>query len=161
MFFWSTPVLERMSGGLAIFDLRLTGYNLGEAKQLLTALGSDGIRFYLNVQQMLDTAFPALLGTTLALAIILLTPPRLGRWRYGLALIGVAGMVFDYMENAALRLLLLAGPDNINQQIVALASAASINKTVLDALAMAIVVVLLLLWLREKFRAHKSRQNNS
>ncbi len=160
MLLYSTPILDKMSGSLPIFDLRISGYDLAQARALLRALGDDGISFYLNVQQMLDFTFPALLGLTLMLAIILLAPARLGRWRYALALVAIAGMVFDYMENAAVRLLLLSGPDNINQQIVALASARSVNKAIFVAIAMVIVVVFLLLAVRKKFHAHKSDHKN-
>ncbi|VAW16875.1 hypothetical protein MNBD_ALPHA12-583 [hydrothermal vent metagenome] len=156
MLLWSGPTLGSITGGLAIFDLRVTGYDLGEAKALLSALGNDGISFYLNVQQKLDLSFPALLALTIMLAIILLAPARFGRWRYLLALVAIVGMVFDYMENAAVRLLLLAGPDNINQQIVAMASARSINKWTFTVIAIAIVVVFLLFSVGEKFRAQKS-----
>jgi len=160
MLLYSTPILDKMSGSLAIFDLRLTGYDLAQAKALLSALGDDGISFYLNVQQMLDFTFPALLGLTLMLAIILLAPARFGRWRYALALVAIVGMVFDYMENAAVRLMLLSGPDDINQQIVAMASGRSVNKAIFTAIAMAITAVFLLLAVRKKFRAHKSDQKN-
>jgi len=158
MLFWSTPILNKMSGSLAIFDLRMTGYSLAEAKALLSALGSEGISFYLNVQQTLDFTFPALFALSLGLAIILLTPARPGLWRYALALVAVPGMIFDYMENAAVRLLLFSGPDNINAQIVAIASGRSVNKAIFTAIAISVVVVLLLLSVRKKFRARKSDQ---
>jgi len=156
MFFWSMPALSEMSGGLALFDLRPGGYDLQEAKELLSALGADGRDFYLNVQQPLDLVFPVLLGLTLVLAVFLLTPTRLGWWRYPLCLAPIPGVVLDYMENAAVRLMLLSGPDDISVRSVADAAGRTLAKSILYSLAIGLVLALLALWASGKLRTKKT-----
>ena len=58
------PKLDAFGGG-PIFDLRFLGYDRTAAEALLRALGTEGRAFYLNAQQWLDTAFPAVLGAAL------------------------------------------------------------------------------------------------
>jgi hypothetical protein len=94
MLVWSLPRLRDLSGGLDPFDLRFFGYDSAAARALLAALGPAGRSFYLTVQQGLDTAFPALLAMTLALAYALLAPPTAARV---LTLIAVAAAALDYM----------------------------------------------------------------
>ena len=57
-------------------------------------------------QQRLDIAYPALLAATLVMAILLLSPAGLGRWRWLLAATALPGMVFDYLENASVAAML-------------------------------------------------------
>ncbi len=156
MFFWSLPALNQMSGGLALFDLSPSGYNIEQALALLSALGVGGRAFYLNVQQPLDLLFPALLGLTLLLAIILLTPARFGWWRYLLCFVAVPGVVFDYMENAAVRLMLLSGPTDLSPVMVADAAGRTVAKFLLYSTAIALVLILLGLWVYRKPRAQQA-----
>ena len=60
MALWAIPKIIADAGGLLAFDMRPLGYSFDEASAFLTALSSEGRAFYLNVQQMLDSAYPAL-----------------------------------------------------------------------------------------------------
>ncbi len=68
MVLWSLPLLMADAGGLPAFDLRPAGYSHDEAQAFLAALSPEGRAFYLDVQQWLDTAYPALLGVVLVMA---------------------------------------------------------------------------------------------
>lgn len=105
---WSLPALRRFAGGQEAFDLRLSGYGLAEARAYLAALSEGGRQFYLTVQQGLDMVFPA----ALALSLIGITRRLTGG--VPLALIGGFALLcagFDYLENAAVRGLVLSAVD--------------------------------------------------
>ncbi len=123
MLVWSLPYISDAAGGLLPFDLRPSGYTFDEAKSFLAALPEDANSFYRHTQiAKLDTAYPALLAVTLFLAIGLLAQNWLKMWGWLVALVAIPGAVFDYMENANVRLMLFLGPDNINMEIVERAS---------------------------------------
>lgn len=106
MTFWTFPELRRLSGGLEPFDLRLTGYGAADTMSYLDALGAEGRQYYLTVQQRLDWAFPALLALSLLGALArLVSGPVL--WLLSAA--ALAGAGFDYLENAAVRDMLIRG----------------------------------------------------
>lgn len=138
MLFWSLPELARLSGGLAIFDLRLSGYSLETARAILTALGYEGQDFYLNIQQRLDTPYPALLGGVLGMAHYRLYP-RL--WATGFSAVAIAGTCFDYLENAAVAGMLRVGPEALDAAMVATASRWTQLKSSADAIAVLAVLV--------------------
>ena len=146
---WSLPRLRELSGGLDPFDLRPFGYDAAAARALLAALGPAGRDFYLAVQHGLDTAFPALLAVTLALAYHLLAPPRAARV---LALIAVAAAGFDYLENHAVAALLRGGPDGAREAMIAAASRWTQCKSAAIALALVSLIVLLVMAARRRLR---------
>ena len=78
---WSLPVVAAAAGGLVPFDMRPGGYGFADAHAFLVALSPEGARFYVNIQQKLDIAYPGLLALTLLFAIAALLPRRLGAWR--------------------------------------------------------------------------------
>lgn len=100
------PELHRLSGGLQPFDLRLTGYGPQEASTYLEALGAEGRQYYLTAQQRLDLFFPALLALTLVGALVRLVS---GPVLWLLVAAALAGAGFDYLENAAVRGMLIGG----------------------------------------------------
>jgi hypothetical protein len=147
MLVWSLPTISAAAGGLMPFDMRPSGYSFDEAKAFLAALPAETNNFYRQVQiGILDTAYPALLGATLFLAIGLLAQDwlKLGAWV--IALIAIPGAVFDYMENASVKLMLFLGPENINAEIVEQACARSVSKALFTSAAMSIFLVLLAVW---------------
>src|SRR5262245_15798623 len=99
MLMWTLPTITAEAGGLAPFDMRPAGYSFAEARAFLVALSDSGKRLYLDVQQPLDVAYPALYGATLFFAIAFLTPRRWGNWKWLLATVAVPVVVFDYLEN--------------------------------------------------------------
>ncbi|MCB1497396.1 MAG: hypothetical protein KDJ86_16570 [Bauldia sp.] len=161
MMMWSLPIIATQAGGLTPFDLRPAGYGLTEAQAFLAALPADGVAFYLGIQQMLDTAYPALLGATLFFAIAGLAPERLGVWRWVLAAFAVPGAVFDWLENASVVAMLKAGPDGVTPEMVAAANRWTVLKSAFTTLAMAIVVVLLVRWFIDRRRRHAAGEVSS
>lgn len=153
MLSWSLPMITNAAGGLTPFDMRPSGYSFEEAKAFLTALPADMTTFYRETQiGVLDTYYPALLALTLFLAIGLLAPKKLKFWGWVLALIAIPSAVFDYMENTNINLMLFLGPDNINMEIVARASARSVAKATFSTLAMSIVLIFGIVKLWNRFR---------
>jgi len=152
MLAWTLPTLSAAAGGLAPFDMRPTGYSFEEAKALLAALGPDATSIFENVQHRLDLVYPPLLAASLFLAIGLLAPAGWGRWRWLAAAVALPGMVFDWLENAAVSHLLALGPAGITPQEVAAASRWTVLKSTLSALAMTAVLVLLAMWVWRRWR---------
>jgi hypothetical protein len=156
MVLWSIPRISAAADGLTPFDMRLTGYTFAEAQKFLTALPPEGAAFYLNVQERLDIAYPALLAATLFFAIAALLPRRLGIWRWLIALIAIPGSVFDYLENAAVSTMLVAGHDGLTSQLVETANRWTVLKSVFSTVAMVILLMLIVVWaggkLRSRFR---------
>lgn len=152
MLAWTLPAITTAAGGLAPFDLRPTGYSFDEARVFLAALTPEGSTLYRGVQQRLDIAYPALLAATLVLAILLLSPAGLGRWRWLLAAAALPGMVFDYLENAAVAAMLDGGAAALTPELAAAASRWTLLKSAFSTLAFTVLLVLLALWLVRRFR---------
>jgi hypothetical protein len=140
---WTLPRLQ--VAGMPPFDLRYLGYSLDEARSYLAALGEEGRTFYLNAQLVLDRLYPALYGPALAIALVALDVRAGGRgWGWVLAVFAIAGMGFDWLENAAVATILLAGPDGVTAAMVADASSWTLLKSASLAIAFAGLAVLAL-----------------
>jgi len=143
MALWSIPKIVADAGGLMAFDMRPTGYSFGEAQAFLAALSDEGHGFYLNVQHMLDSAYPGLMAVVLVMAFKHLFHGW-GRW-VAIAL-AVAGGGFDYMENAAVAVMLRAG-DGLTEAMVATASLWTVLKSAAVTLALlALILGLVRAW---------------
>ncbi|MBW6506613.1 MAG: hypothetical protein K0B00_07685 [Rhodobacteraceae bacterium] len=140
MLFLTLPQLKQLSGGPLPFDLRPGGYDLAEAQALLAALGAEGRRYYLGVQQMLDSAYPALYAVVMVLAFRALAPLWWGR---ALGLLALAGAGFDYLENARVAAMLRLAPEEVTAAMVAAASQATVAKSITVAAALVALSVLL------------------
>lgn len=151
MAFWSIPLIVADADGLMLFDLRPMGYSYAEAQTFLAALSDQGRDFYLNVQQRLDSAYPALMAVVLALAFKQLFR---GWQRWAATAFGVAGAGFDYLENAAVAVMLRAsdgGADGLTEAMVATASFWSVLKFATVSLAMtALIAGLVMAWLAKR-----------
>ena len=152
---WSLPIVAADAGGKTPFDLRPAGYSFDEAKGFLTALSAEGKAFYLNVQQKLDTLYPALLSATLFFAIYLLAPARWGFWRWVLAAVAIPSAVFDYLENAAVAHMLGLGADQLTPDIVAVASHWTVSKSSASTVAMLVFLALLIGWAINRARTRR------
>jgi len=107
MLVYSGPKLLKAADGLWPFDMRIMGYSLEDATQYVTTITPEGRFFYLEVQQMLDTFFPALLALSLMITLYRLAPKL-----PVLYLFPITGALFDYYENAAVaQILLTNAPD--------------------------------------------------
>ncbi|AMM85865.1 hypothetical protein AZF01_17120 [Martelella sp. AD-3] len=145
MTLWTLPAISRTAGGLPPFDMRPGGYTFGEAKAFLSALSENGRALYLGPQQHLDLVFPAALALGLGLALYRLAPfTRF--WKLCFAAIPVIGMAFDYLENAAVRAMLFAGPAILQPEQVETASRLTIAKSVFGSAGYGLVLVFLVLW---------------
>ena len=107
MLVYSIPKLFSAADGLWPFDLRIMGYSLEDATLYVNTITPEGRLFYLEVQHMLDTFFPALFALSLMITLYRLAPklPLL-------YLFPLSGALFDYYENAAVtQILLTNAPD--------------------------------------------------
>jgi hypothetical protein len=152
MLAWTLPAITKAAGGSLPFDMRPLGYDFGAAQSFLRALTADGRELYLNVQQKLDVVYPALLAFVLGLGIAILCPVRFGSWKWALAAVSVPGSLFDYRENALVRRLLLSDPETLPQDLVAMASQATVMKSLFTSVAMGLLLILFLSWLYQMWK---------
>ena len=107
MLVYAIPKLLAATDGMLPFDLRIMGYSQEIATKYLSIITPEGRLFYLEVQLMLDTFFPALLAVSLMLTLYRLAPKL-----PALFLFPVSGALFDYYENASIGQMLLTNtPD--------------------------------------------------
>ena len=139
MALWAIPKITADAGGLLAFDLRPMGYSFAEAQAFLAALSDQGRGFYLNVQQMLDSAYPALFAVVMVLAFGQIFS---GAARFVASAVALAAAGFDYMENAAVAVMLRAG-DGLSEAMVATAS----QWTMLKSAAVTVALILLIIGL--------------
>jgi hypothetical protein len=161
MVFWSLAYLRRISGGLEPFDLRPFGYDLTEARAFLAALSQLGRDFYLNTQLALDNAYPFTYAVSRTVLLLWLTiPGRLADhavpppMRLALAALPIATAACDYVENAAIAAMLMAGPQ-VDADTVAWASswtqAKSMGSFVTDGLCVIMLVTVFHRWWQRRY----------
>ena len=127
MVFWSVPFIIGQAGGYAPFDMRPMGYSLADAQNFVGALTEDGRTFYLDVQQKLDLAYPALLGLALILGLQLaLRRP----WGTVFGLVALMATAADYFENHVVAGILQTPPDQLDAVTVQVASFLTMSKSV-------------------------------
>lgn len=147
MTLWSFPRIEMLAGGLAAFDLRITGYSEADTRAFLAALSDDGYVFYLTVQQRLDVFFPAFLAASFMLASTLLFRIQFARIMYVVILLGLAS---DYLENRTVATLLRM-PDAVDPVMIEAASMCTVAKFL--SLGMVLVILAIgvasRLWVRK------------
>ena len=156
MVFGTLAYLRRIAGGLAPFDLRPWGYDVGEARRLLAALSEIGREYYANTQLSLDTAFPFTYALSRGLLLLWLTMP--GRVadrplsvvvRGGLAALGIITAGFDYAENYYIAEMLATGPQ-VSADVVGWASfwtqAKSLAALVTETVCIVLLAFALMRW---------------
>ena len=143
---WLGGQLAAQSGGLMPFDLRLTGYDLGEARAYLRALSPEGFALYQGPVARADTLFPALMGLCFAWWM----RPFAGVFGMVCVLAAMAYVGLDWGENRAVGMMLEAGPDWVQPVDVLRASAMTQGK--FAAFALAAVLAARQSWLRVKAR---------
>lgn len=126
--------LEALAGGLKPFDLSPLGYDLAAARSYLIALPPEGVALYLGPIRLLDTAFSVLMGLTL----LWWMRPFSGVTGIIGAVAAVAYLVLDLAENAAVAVMLRAGPEGVVASDVTLASALTQAKFAAFVLAAAL-----------------------
>lgn len=140
------PAITKAAGGLAPFDLRITGYDLAQAQAFLSRISGPGRDLYLEAQLRLDTFFPVVLGLFLTWSFVVLYPRLLATL---LAVIAMAGAGADLVENARIATMLRA--DEVTAPMVAAASQATVTKWALDGLALTAFALGLILALYRRF----------
>lgn len=107
---WLGGQLSTQAGGALPFDLRPTGYDLGDARTYLRALSPEGFALYQGPILWADTLFPALMG----LCFLWWMRPFAGVFGMVCVLAAMSYTALDWGENAAIQALLTAGPDWLN-----------------------------------------------
>lgn len=126
MVFWSIPLIVGQAGNQVPFDMRPMGYSLEDARSFLGALSTEGRDFYLNVQQKLDIAYPALLGLSLVLGLQLaLRRP----WGTVFGVVALMATAADYFENYLVSGLLQQSAETLDPVTVQVASFLTISKS--------------------------------
>ncbi|MBV0912733.1 hypothetical protein [Anianabacter salinae] len=143
MALWTVPAITSASGGLAPLDARPFGYGVDEARAFLSALTAEGRALYLGPQHRLDNAFPLLYGALLAVAIWRLFGAGSPVLRAVLSVFPLLAAMFDYLENARVRALLMADPDSVPGAMIASANTASLGKWVLGSIAVLTILALI------------------
>ena len=152
--------LLRVTGGASILDFEF-GYTQGKAFDMLTALGAEGRVFYLTKILPVDFPFPFAYMLFYSGWIALLIKEallnkrfpeeavRVG-WHKYLLLIPVLAMLSDWMENVGI-ITMLRGYPHLPEWAVMLASDAGMIKTVFTIASIAVIVLLLIAFLINKY----------
>ena len=113
MFLVNLPQLLAQSGGVLLFDLVPTGYDLAYAEAFLSALGEEGRWFYFSRQWALDMFYPAVygLGGVVLWRWLLGVCSNSANWMNRLVLLPVLSAAVDYIENTLIAVMLLCFPD--------------------------------------------------
>ena len=144
MVLWSLPAVSLAAGGLMPFDMRPSGYSFDEALAFVIAITPEGSSFYQNTQQLLDTTYPAMLATVLAIALWNLAR-RFPTWmRWLLVALPVVGSLADYLENAAVSRMLDAGASGLTADMVSAASRWTLIKSGMTGVGMLVLLGLLI-----------------
>ncbi|MCV6825323.1 MULTISPECIES: hypothetical protein [Halocynthiibacter] len=140
---WSLPALRVPDGSLP-FDLRPRGYDYSQAQAYLTALTDAQVEYYLWTQQLLDLAFPALVTALVIWTSLWATKGRHWTLRWVAGVFAVAAMVFDYLENIAVRMMLQSDPAALDPKIAGWATMMTELKSAFGTLAYSVLLVLLI-----------------
>jgi len=156
MSFWTIPIIMQSAGGLMPFDLRPTGYSLEDAKQFLGALSADGMSVYQGAQNQLDTAYPALQGVVLVIALRWFSQNWPVLARVVLVVFPIIGAAADYLENAAVSKMLIAGAEQVTAEMVAAANGWTVIKSTAITVSMLALLGFLLVALVRRLRSGKA-----
>jgi hypothetical protein len=149
--FVTGPRLMELSGDVAIFDVRFTGYGHDDAVAILTALGEEGRRYYRNVQLIVDFLFPPLLFLAVASAFLYFSRsfgrfslPLPEGFRLMVVALALIGGVCDLGENLSV-LAMLLGDGEPTEALVNLGSMFTMVKSAALTLAIAATAVTIVL----------------
>jgi hypothetical protein len=153
MFFGPLPHLERLASGLTPFDIRPKGYSYAEARAFLEAIGSQGRRYYVSPELVIDTVYPPLYAVSRGLALWWLTMPGRVREdpvplkvRYALIAIPILMASLDLFENGCIAVMLWTRPD-LSHGLVEVSSLATQVKIIAGVLTEVLMGVLAVIWL--------------
>ena len=158
MIIWSLPKISAEAAGLLAFDLRPGGYDFEEARTFIRQLSTEGNAFYRKVQHRLDIAFPFFQALATGWATFLLSPANWGNWRFGLAIVAVPGMVFDFLENIHVAAMLIAGADGISEKLVERASFYSQMKAGSVTVALILLLAMIVYWFVRRLKKRRKAE---
>ncbi|MBL1406342.1 MAG: hypothetical protein COC17_04100 [Hyphomicrobiales bacterium] len=159
MVIWVLPEISAAANGQVPFDMRPTGYTFEEAIIFLKSLSEEGRILYLGLQHTLDAFFPGLLGILLVVAFIKLMSPK---WAAFFSLFAIAGSVCDYLENSGVKDMLTvysSSPPMVTPEMVSTVSYFTVLKSLASTIAYVALLVMLVKWGVDKYRAKKSTSN--
>lgn len=123
--------LSHEAGGLLPYDLRITGYDLRDARDYLRALTPEGFALYQGPVMVADYLFPALMG----LCFLWWMRPFKGVFGMVCMMVAISYTALDWGENMLIQRMLAAGPDWVNPSDILGASAFTQGKFAVFVLA--------------------------
>jgi len=153
---YTFPILNNTAGG-KVFDLRTFGYSLEEAQTILGNLDQQAIDLYIFPQLLvLDVLYPILLALFLSSLLFRLTRSIKFRSRLLplLLLLPFLAMVFDYLENACI-LLMITETLEPSAWGVSLSSFFTLSKSILTSVAWISILVCGIQWIRTKYNPYR------
>ncbi len=98
------PTLTADMKGVTVFDMRPSGYSIGEATTIIESLTESGLNYYRWIQLPLDFIYPALLGLFGIFALSYFR--KFINFTKILYVLPLAIWVFDYLENIGIYFML-------------------------------------------------------
>ncbi|GEM_PF-709256 len=120
--FWAGPRLSVRAGGLTPLDLRMGGYDLAGAKELLGHFDAGNVGSYLNVWYPLDMTFLSFITLAMAAGLWQLFRRVKLLVRLAVTAIPLAYGLFDVFENNAVAALFATGADGLTTASVKMAA---------------------------------------
>jgi len=150
--------LQQIVDGARILDFEF-GFTYEVAQEILTALGDEGRAFYLRSLILLDTPFPITVMLALVSYIsLLLKHTSVKKMIRYLLIIPVLFMLFDYIENIGIIIMLINHP-NLPRWAVMMSSISGMLKYISSAVSVVAVVALFVVFLRSKFNRKSNCSN--
>lgn len=158
MLFHTIPGVESYAPEIELFDLSPGGYSYDYAVKLLSSLGNDSRKEYLNSQLPLDFIYPAFFAISSFLMLAWLFLKRYDRNSkiFYLCFVPIVAGIFDYLENIQIVLMIVNYPDITKAQVV-LSSTFTMVKSGLTTL---FFFILLFAFIR-LYKGSKSRKARS
>lgn len=113
---YTVPRFRELAGGTGMIDLAFN-YTPGQVYGMLASYGEAGRAYYLRMLAVVDIPFPLLYGTALSLMLSYLMRqyPRVSGSRLRiLNLVPFGATAADYLENAAIFILLVGFPHRLD-----------------------------------------------
>lgn len=162
-FLMMTSVFPKINNqiGSAAFDLRTFGYSVSEARSILTHLNDQTTHFYLFPQlTLLDLFYPFLLALFLSSFLFRLFKllKRKDKLNSILLILPFIAMIFDYLENACI-ILMITKSIEISEGLIQLSSTFTILKGLFTSLAWISILYYSIIWLRMIILKKKNKQS--
>jgi hypothetical protein len=137
-------------GGASLLDNRTSGYSPESAYNMISAYGSQGIRYYLMFT-VADTFFPPTLAFSLLLAIVYFYRPLFQSYPLtrGLTALPAIYLASDYLENIGIVSMLLGFPTRL-PGMARFANFMFASKNISSDLAILVILIGLGLWIIQR-----------